>query len=183
MRKLLSFILILVVPSLCFASVWKIVPDKSSITFTATQNNAPVSGSFKSFEGVIGFNPKELDGSQVSVAVNINSVTTTYAELTTTLLGPDWFNVKQYPQAQFKADKITKVKDNQYEVQGDLTIRDKTVKITVPFEVKQYSDSSAVFVGHVSLKRLLFGVGQGDWAKTDQVKDEVDVNFTITTQK
>lgn len=183
MRKLLGFFALLLMPCLCFGAVWKIVPEKSTITFTATQNNAPVSGSFKTFTGDINFDPEKLNTSQVSISVDINSVKASYQELVNTLLGPDWFNVKQYPNATFKTTAITKVKDNQYQAQGNLTIRDKTVPVTVLFNVKEYSNTSAVFEGHVSLKRLLFGVGQGDWAKTDQVKDDVEVNFVVSTSK
>lgn len=183
MRKALGFFALLLMPCLCFATVWKIVPEKSHLTFTATQNNAPVTGSFKTFTADIDFDPRKLSTSHASVSVDINSVQASYQELVTTLLGPDWFNVKQYPTAIFKSTSIKKVKDNDYEAQGNLTIRDKTMPVSLFFNLKEYTDTTAVFVGHVSLKRLLFGVGQGDWAKTDQVKDDVEVKFLVTAAK
>jgi polyisoprenoid-binding protein YceI len=179
MKKSLAFFTLLLMPCLCFSTVWKILPEKSSLTFTATQNNAPVSGNFKTFTADIDFDPAKLNTSHATVSVDINSVTASYQELVTTLLGADWFNAKQYPKAIFKSTSIAKVKDNDYQVQGNLSIRDKTIPVTVFFNLKKYTGNSAVFVGHASLKRLLFGVGQGDWAKTDQVKDDVEVNFSL----
>lgn len=183
MRKLFGFFALLLMPCLCFAMVWKIVPGKSTLTFTATQNNAPVSGGFKIFTGDIHFDPEKLNTSFANISVDIHSVSASYQELVSTLLGPDWFNAGQYPKATFKTTLITKAKDQEYEAQGHLTIRDKTVPVIVFFKLKEYTAGSAVFVGHLSLKRLLFGVGQGEWSKTDQIKDEVEVNFTVTTEK
>ena len=33
--------------------------------------------------------------------------------------------------------------------------------------------------GRVTIRRLDYGVGQGDWKATDQVPDEVQVSFSL----
>jgi polyisoprenoid-binding protein YceI len=37
--------------------------------------------------------------------------------------------------------------------------------------------------GKTTIKRSLFGVGQGDWSKTDAVKDDVLVEFVLAAKR
>jgi len=55
---------------------WQISPHDSTLSFTATQNNAPVSGSFKTFSGDIHFDPEQLAASNVRIVIALDSVTT-----------------------------------------------------------------------------------------------------------
>jgi polyisoprenoid-binding protein YceI len=161
----------------------QIVPNDSTLTFTATQNNAPVSGSFKTFSGEIHFDPAQLATSNVRILIALDSVTTSYKEVGDTLKTADWFNVKTFPQAIFTADRFTKTGEKTYKAEGKLTIRDKIVPTTLAFSLLEYSKTAARVKGETTLKRTEFGVGQGDWKKTDEVKDEVKVDFVLTTKK
>lgn len=159
---------------------WKIVPEQSKLTFTATQNNAPISGEFKTFTGDIHFDPAQLASSNVRIVVDMTSVDVSYKEALDALKGADWFNVKLFPQAIFKASNFTKTGDNTYQANGTLTIRDKSSPITLTFIIDEYTKTGARAHGSTMLKRAVFGVGQGEWAKTDVVKDDVEVKFTLT---
>jgi polyisoprenoid-binding protein YceI len=182
-QKIIFFLLW--IPSLVFAVPlsWQIVPKESTLTFTATQNNAPVSGQFKTFSGDIRFDPSELGASHVRIVVDMNSLGTAYPELTSTLTSPDWFHVKLFPEAIFETQKITKKSDNTFEASGVLTIRDKTLPITLTFTLETYSALDAQVKGHAVLKRSAFGVGQGEWSSTKEIKDEVAVDFNVVAKK
>lgn len=177
--------LILLVPIIAKAEVpaWQILPNESSITFTGIQNNSPVSGKFKKFTGEIAFDPAQLSASKVRIVIDMNSVSTSYSDFTSTLLTPDWFDVKLFPQAVFEASHFTKSAENTYEAKGTLTIRDKTVPVTLTFLVEKLSETKGRVKGSTTLKRLVFGIGQGEWESTDEVKDEVKVTFTLTAIK
>src|SRR5690348_13839148 len=96
-------------------SAWQIVPNQSAITFTATQNNAPVTGKFTTFSGDINFDPAQLNSSNVKIVVNIGSVATSYKDVGDTLKTADWFDIKHFPQAVFKSSSFTKTGDNKYQ--------------------------------------------------------------------
>lgn len=185
---ILSYIRLILAPVIILLSslanatppAWQIVPNDSTITFTATQNNSPVSGQFKSFSAEINFDPAELDKSNVYIIVDIGSVTTSYKEIGDTLKTSDWFDVKLFPQAIFKAVKFTKTENNSYQANGTLTIRDKTLPVTLSFVLDEYTQNKAHVKGSTSLKRSAFSIGKGDWAKTDNVKDDVKVDFTLS---
>jgi polyisoprenoid-binding protein YceI len=166
-----------------FAALWQMDPADSSITFTATQNNSPVSGQFKTFKSNIDFDPAELNKSHVTITVDMNSVSTSYKEVGDTLKTPDWFNVKIFPQAVFKATHFTKTGDNSYTANGSLTMRDKTVPVTLRFVLDEYTPNKAHAKGSTTLKRSAFGMGQGDWAKTDDLKDDIEINFILAATK
>lgn len=161
------------------AQAWNIVPTGSSIKFSATQNGSPVTGQFKKFTGDINFDPAALASSNVNIVVDLNSVMTSYAEVADTLKTPDWFNVKVFPNAVFKADHFEKTGDKTYKANGTLTIRDKSLPVTLTFTLKDYSKTNAMALGSTTIQRTAFGVGQGDWAKTDSVKDDVKIDFIV----
>lgn len=184
-HKIAIALMIILITSVAQAAVtaWQIVPDKSHITFIATQNNAPVNGEFKKFDGTINFDPNQLDKSDVHVVVDMNSITTSDPDISNTLKTAEWFNVKLFPQATFNANEFTKTGDNTYQAKGTLIIRDKNIPITLKFVLEQYTSSNAVVKGTVILKRNDFGIGQGEWVSTEVVKDDVQVNFQITASK
>lgn len=180
---LCKFILILMlfpVASIAAVSSWKIVPNESSLSFTATQNGAPVTGKFTNFSGEINFDPNQLSESNVKIIVNVGSISDPYNQLSETLKTPDWFNVKVFPQAIFQSSNFTKTGDKTFQAKGNLTIRDKTLPVTLIFTQEEYSQAKAVMKGSTVIKRSAFGVGQGEWSDTKTVKDDVQVDFTVT---
>lgn len=162
---------------------WNIVSKDSSIIFTATQNGSPVAGQFKNFTGDINFDPALLDSSNIQITVDMTSLSTSYKEVATTLKTSEWFNTKLFPKAIFKANQFTKTGNNTYEANGTLTIRDQTVPITLQFTLDEYTPTKAHATGSTVLKRTAFSIGSGEWAKTDEVKDDVKVDFTLSAVK
>jgi polyisoprenoid-binding protein YceI len=163
---------------------WKILPSESMLSFTATQNGAPVSGKFTQFSGDIKFDLANLKESSVKIVVETSSVSATYSELVDTLKMPEWFNVKLFPQAIFKANQFEKTGDKTYQAKGELTIRDKTLPTIINFHIENIlTDTKIKVAGNTLLKRNLFGVGQGEWSSTGEVKDEVKVDFVLTVVK
>lgn len=182
---LFLFILMSVLTSTLFANpaVWHIIPNESYLKFTVIENDAPVTGEFKQFTGDIDFDPNALTNSHVNIMVNIDSVSNSYADFVTAVKSKDWLNVAVFPKATFKSNHFEKISDNTYEVQGTLTIRDKSVPTSLTFHVEEYTQNNAKIKGSTLIKRNAFGVGQGDWSSTDSVKDEVKIDFMITAKK
>lgn len=178
--KLVFFFCLLSFISISQATSWKLIPNQSSLTFVATQNGAPVSGNFKKFDGTINFDPNQLDKSDIEIIIDMASVSDAYNQISDTLKSTPWFDVKVFPNATFKANKITKTGERTYQAQGKLTIRDKTIPVTLNFKQEEYSPIKARMKGSTTIKRTDFGVGQGDWADTKTVKDDVKILFTVT---
>ena len=165
------------------APSWVVETNTSKLNFTATQNNAPVSGEFTSFKSEIKFAPEELDSSQVHIVIATDSITTSYKTLQDTLKTADWFNVKQFPQAEFIAQSFTKTGSNTYTANGKLTLKGKTQPVVLNFTLQEYSPTHAVVKGQTQINRRDFDIGQGEWASTAQIKDQVQIAFVIVADK
>jgi polyisoprenoid-binding protein YceI len=175
---------LLILSSAAFSAAdWKIVPKDSSLAFSATQNGAPVKGTFQNFTGTIQFDPADLKSSHIEITVDLTSVKTGDSEIGGTLKSADWFNTGAFPKAVFKADSFVKSGDKTYQANGTLTLRDKTQPLVLNFTLENYSDNQALAKGTAVIKRTQFGVGQGDWAKTDAIKDDVEVEFILSATK
>lgn len=184
MRKITVLItLLLFFPLLSFAAIWKIVPDKSSITFTAMQNDSPVKGEFKTFSGDINFDSNALPQSHVLITIDMNSVTTSYKEVENTLKTANWFDSKLFPTATFAADQFKKTGEKTYIAEGKLTLRNKTMPIVLNFTLEKFTNNEAIVSGSADLKRTAFEIGQGEWKSTKEIKDDVVINFKIEANK
>jgi polyisoprenoid-binding protein YceI len=61
---------------------------------------------------------------------------------------------------------------------GSLSLRGVTQPIAVRFELEP-TQGTLIMKGGATLRRLEFGVGQGEWAATTWVGDLVDVAFDL----
>ncbi|MFT4058299.1 MAG: YceI family protein [Legionella sp.] len=176
------FFCVFTISSIAYADIlpqWNIIPTESSISFTGTQNGAPVTGSFKSFTGTVIADPIKYQDSSIDIIVQTGSLSVSYAELANILVTPDWFNVKEFPKAEFKATKFNKIDNSTYQAIGDLTIKNKSAPATFTFTAIESSKNHWIVTGHATIKRSAFSVGIGEWANTDVVKDDVIINFKI----
>jgi polyisoprenoid-binding protein YceI len=154
---------------------------KSSLEFTFQQAGAQNKGKFTRFPVSFDFSPDNLAGSRLEVTVEIGSLDTGDQERDDTLRGADLFAVTKFPQAHFAASQFNKTAGG-YEAIGKLTLRGVTRDARVPFTFRT-ADEHGVAVGYMSgkttVRRLDFGVGQGEWKATDQVGNEVGVSFAL----
>ena len=165
------------------ATEWKIVPEKSKIEFKATQNDSAVTGSFKKFSGKINFDPAQLKNSKVVIDIDTTSVESSLSDATSTLKTVEWLSTKAFPQANFSAEKFTKISDKKFSADGKLTIKGKSIAVKFDFTLEEYSTTNARAVGTVVIKRNDFAIGAPDPANAHGVKNEVAVSFVINAIK
>ncbi|HTD12616.1 MAG TPA: YceI family protein [Steroidobacteraceae bacterium] len=154
---------------------------KSTLEFAFTQAGALNKGHFGRFPVNMDFAADNLAASSLEVAIDVNSLDTGDKDRDDTLRGADLFNVAKFPQAHFSAAQIVKTAAG-FEAQGKLTIRGVARDARVPFTFRTASEQGAVvgyMSGKVTIRRLDFGVGQGDWKATDQVGNDVIVSFAL----
>lgn len=188
MRRILAVLtgFFFMVVGIAYADVptYSVVKEKSFLKFFAIQNGAPVEGKFNDFTADIRFDPNQLDQSSIRVEVPTGSVQVADVEITKNLKMPTWLSTEAFPKALFECKKITRMPStDDYYADGTLTLRDKTVPVVLNFQMEYFDDKSAVAKGYVTLHRKDFGVGTGEWAKDDVIKDEVRVEFRIAATK
>jgi polyisoprenoid-binding protein YceI len=157
-------------------------PTRSLLRFTFMQAGASNTGRFNKFTADVVFSNDNLAASKIDVTVDINSLDTGDMERDDTLRSPDLFDVKKYPQARFVATRFTSTGAGRYDALGKLTIRNvtKDLKLPITFQTKtEQGQNIGYLTGRVTIRRLDFGVGQGEWKATDQVPDDVQVSFSL----
>ena len=170
------------------ADAWT-VEEGSELGFVALQQGAEVRGTFDSFAAVIVFDPEDLESSRIDVDIDATSINTGQASRDETLNSTSFFETTTWPRAAFKSGVITSAGEGRYEAAGTLTIRDVTKDVVLPFTLNISASPDdpktlqAEAVGELPILRLDYGVGQGDWASTGTVADEVVITIDIKASK
>lgn len=160
------------------AAQWSMQPKESKLTFVGEQAGAQFEGGFDKFTADISFDPKNLAASRFDVKIDTASVNTQDGERDTTIKSADLFDVKKFPAARYVADKFTDKGGNKYSATGKLTLRDVTKDVPIDFTFEN-KDGAAWLKGTAKIKRLEFGVGQGEWQDTSTVGNDVQVRFAL----
>jgi polyisoprenoid-binding protein YceI len=163
-------------------ATYRLDPAKSTLSFGFTQAGARNKGRFDKFDVNIVFDAAQGQASRLDVAVQMSSLDTSDKDRDSTLRGNDLFDVAKFPQAHFAATTFTRTDATHFEAVGKLTIRDVTRELRVPFTFTPTNEGGRTtgnMSGQVVIKRLDFGVGQGDWKSTEWVGDEVAVSFAL----
>lgn len=166
------------------AAAWTIQKDASKLTFTATQMGASFEGSFGVFDGTIRFDPANLPGSKADIAITMDSIETGSTDRNSYVRMADWLDIAKFPQGHFVTSAIEKGLDaNQYVAKGNLTIRDVTLPVTLPFILSIEKDAQgadvATMQGDTTINRLDFGIGQGQWKDTKSVSGEIGIHISL----
>jgi polyisoprenoid-binding protein YceI len=177
-RSLLLVVLTAAATLAYAAAQWNLQPKDSTLTFVGKQAGAEFQGSFDKFTADITFDPENLAASRFDVQIDTASVNTHDTERDDTLRGAELFNVKKWPKSQYVAEKFADKGGGKYTAAGKLTLRDVTREVPIEFTFEQ-RDGGAWLKGSSLVKRLDFGVGQGEWKETDTVANDVKIRFAL----
>jgi polyisoprenoid-binding protein YceI len=155
----------------------------SSIKFRVIGGSAPLSGEFKNFKADITLDPATGAG-QVSVEIPVADITTGVKDQDSKAVGKDWFDTKSFPKATYVTHSIEHRGENQYVAHGNLTIRGVSFPQDLPFtlDISKTKPAVAEMKAKVTLNRLDFGVGQGEWKSTGTVGNPVEVSIYVKAQ-
>ena len=156
----------------------KVLPAQSEIAFVTKQMGVPVDGKFKKFDAQITLDPKKPEAGTVSFTIDTGSAAFGAPETDAEVPKPAWLNVAKFPQASFQSTAIKGLGTGKFEVAGKLTIKGNTHDVLVPVVVTQAGANSSA-AGSFTIKRLEFKVGEGEWADTSMVANDIVVKFKL----
>ncbi len=138
MRKLIAVATLaagLMVGTAFGADDYKIDPNHSSANFAVKHLMvSTVKGRFTDVEGTITYDASDVTKSKVTAVIKTATVTTDQAQRDAHLKSADFFDVTKYPEMKFESTKIEKRGDG-YVAIGNLTMKDVTKQVEVPFTV------------------------------------------------
>lgn len=173
MKRLFSALLI--ATSALATQAATLQPEKSDLSFTFKQMGVPVDGKFKKFEAQLDFDTKKPEAGKIAFTVDLGSVSLGDASFDAELAKTPWFDTKRNGKATFVSSGIKATGPGKYDVAGKLTIKGASRDVVVPLTL-----ASGVASGSVAIKRLDFKIGDGEWADTSMVANDVTVKFKLS---
>jgi polyisoprenoid-binding protein YceI len=153
-----------------------------NLAFTFSQLGADNTGRFKTFATEFSYDEASPATGSLLVRVMVDSLDTGDAERDSTLKSPDLFDSQRYPAATYVAKTLARNAAGGLEAVGKLTIRGVSRELRLPLTLKPIGNGLELS-GQVAIKRLDFGVGQGEWKSTESVGDEVKVQYKVALVK
>ena len=160
----------------------KLAPAQSEIGFDIKQKGVPVEGKFKKFDAQITLDPRKPQDGKVAFSIDTASAGFGSPETDAEVPKAPWFNTAKFPQATFQSSAIKGLGGGKFEVSGKLAIKGQTRDVVVPVQLTQAGAGAAAVstaTGSFAIKRLEFKIGEGEWADTGMVANEVQVKFKL----
>lgn len=171
--------LLLIAPFGAFAATaWTTDAATSTLTYAASADGEPFTGTFKSFDAAITFDPADLPGSTFDVSIDLASADSGNPDRDETLQTEEFFNTQKQPKARFKAAEFIGSAPGKFTANGTLELNGVTRPVALVFTWKADA-KTATLVGETVLDRTQFNVGTGDWADDTTITHQVVVKTTL----
>lgn len=144
---------------------WSIDPAHSEIQFKVKHLMiTTVTGYFQKFNLEVETEDEDFTkASRIVFTADVDSINTNNEQRDTHLKSADFFDAANHEQVRFEGRGFEKVSDDEYKLNGDLTIRGTTKPVTVNVEfggivVDPYGQTKAGFTVDGKIKRKDFGL-------------------------
>jgi polyisoprenoid-binding protein YceI len=153
-----------------------------SLSFTFKQLDAASTGQFKTFVTQLVYDEKNPATGSLNVKVTIDSLDTQDGERDQTLKGADLFDARKFPTATYVATSLARTAAGGLEAVGKLTLRGVSKDLRLPLALKPTANGLELS-GQATIRRLDYGVGQGEWKSTESVGDEVKIQYKVSLER
>lgn len=183
---LLSFMATSLVTTSALAAKFDVDKAHTNISFTAPHLMvSKVKGRFDNVSGSFQFDEKTMKLNDIMVTVKTDSVNTNEADRDKHLRSPDFFDVAKFPEMTFKSTNVKYEKDKPDKVEGELTIRGITKKVTLDVDYNgavtdPWGNRVVTFEAEGEVNRKDFGLNwnkamdKGGFVVGDKIKIEID---------
>lgn len=177
---------LLAAPVWAAAPQWELDPAHSGVYFSVQHIYSTTRGYFEDFTGSVNFSADDPGGSRFDFEVTVKSINTGNSKRDGHLNSGDFFDSKTYPKMTFTSSAVKHVKDNQYIVEGKMTVKDVSQTVAVPFTflgatTHPFDNKTEVagFEARMTIDRLAYHVGEGKFANMGVVGKDVEVLITL----
>ncbi len=174
--------LMLIAGTAAQAAVWDLDANESKVVFKYSYEGTPYEGEFKNIDATFDIDPMRPGSCEFTVTIPIADISVDSPEVLDYLLDIELFDVDQFPTASFTAENCELQSMNSFVADGTLTIRDQTHPMSFPFdfEVEMFDGQPRFHLtSTVTIQRLDYGVGQGYWANTSSIPNDVEIAIDV----
>lgn len=172
-------------------STWKIDPAHSRIDFKVKHLVVTtLGGHFSKFDATAETNSDDFTDAKITFEADVDSISTGQEQRDGHLKSDDFFNAAAYPKIKFVSTSFKKVDNENYKLNGNLTIRETTLPVTLDVEYggttqNHFGKTLAGFEINGKINRKDFGL---KWSATTEagsvvVSDEVKLAIVVEMLK
>ncbi len=167
---------VIIASSFAVSMLWDVANEGVIINFELPDQGTK--GTLSGLKATIDFNQKDLAASKISASVDVKTLNTGDPKKDNHLLSADFFNADKYPTLSFVSSSIKATVDG-FLAMGNLTIKDSTKAIEIPFSFTEDTNGVGIFKGTMSIFSSDYGVTK----KSPASKDKVVVTFIVPVKK
>lgn len=169
-------------------ATYKIDPMHSEITFKVKHLMiTTVTGAFTKFDATMESEYPDFTDARITFEADVNSISTNNEQRDGHLKSDDFFNAAQFPTLRFVSTGIVQKNGSEYVISGDLTIRDKSLPISLQAHyggtvTDPYGQTKVGFELEGTINRKDFGL---TWSATTEAGGVVvsdDVRLFLNVQ-
>jgi polyisoprenoid-binding protein YceI len=149
-----------------------------------------VRGSFEQFEGKAHLDFEDPSKSTAEVTFQIASVSTGQKQRDDHLRTNDFFDAPSYPTGHFVSTSVVKKSDDEYEMTGNLTLKDITKPVTITWEPTgtakdPFGNTRVGFEGKGTISRKDWGIEYNAALEAGGVlvSDKINLEFDVSAIK
>ncbi|MCW2498528.1 MAG: polyisoprenoid-binding protein [Frankiales bacterium] len=149
-----------------------------------------VRGSFEQFEGAAHLDFEDPTKSTATVTFQIASINTGQPQRDDHLRTNDFFDAPTFPVGTFVSTSVVKKSDEEFEMTGDLTLKDTTKPVTITWEHTgtardPFGNFRAGFEGRATISRKDWGIEYNAVLETGGVliSDKINLEFDVSAVK
>ena len=168
---------------------WHFDPGYTTVEFVIRNLWFNVRGRFRDLEGRIVLDESDIARSSVNATLKAASIDTGNKRRDAHLLLKDFFDVEKFPEIEFKSTSIRRGKDrDSLDLEGELTIKDKTVPIALAVNEMDRSRSPrgeqfVYYSATTELDRCAFGINYGRGIIGRRLRVNINVQASNMSQK
>ena len=151
---------------------------QGDIAFVARQSDVDMEGRFRRFAAKVDFSADHPEKAKLSASIDLASVDAGGRDANALLVSKAFFDAATHPVASFSADQVTPLGNGGFRALGSFSLKGHTGKLAIDFAPKK--DKTGTWLeGHTNLSRLAYQIGEGEWADTSTLDDQVQLRFRL----
>ncbi|MDF2436626.1 MAG: YceI family protein [Bacteroidota bacterium] len=179
MKKIaVSFaLLVLVVASgFTISMLWSVKSEAASVSFELPDEGTK--GTLSGLKASIEFDQKDPASSKIKASMDVKTLNTGNKQKDDHLMSADFFNAEKYPQITFQSTSV-KAAEKGFLANGNLTIKDSTKAVEIPFTFTESATGEGSFNGTM----IVFAGDYGVTKKGKSGKDKVEITISVPVTK
>ena len=167
---------------------WVLDPTHSEMQFKVKHLMiSTVTGQFNKFEGSFETEDENFSAAKAQISIDVNSISTNNEQRDGHLKTADFFDMTNFPKITFVSEKLMKTDDENYKVEGILTMRGVAKKIIFDAELggvtkDPWGNMRVGFSINGKVNRKDFGVSFSMLTETGGIALGEDIKFLANVQ-